>query len=173
MSIKKSLVPLIDLLTANPNVLVSDILDEAVTIASTKTSSKRTPREQKYIMDTEGNTVAIYDYYFKRWMPLVGPEEVEFGRKVSTKTGFNTMSKQGTALWNKQNSTAKQATLALIDQVTNGELSPENLPEARDAIEAARTLVEPTDLGFDSKEDVLDYLLGQDIDVAEQSSDEE
>ena len=153
------------LLNDHQDALVSDIMDEALLIASTKTAGKRVPREQKHITSTDGEVVAIHDYYFKRWMPLVGPEAVEFGQKASTKTGYNTMCKQGTSLWTKQNSTAKQATLALIDQVAEGDLGPADLPAARDAIEEARNAIEPTELGFDSKEDVIDYLQGLDIEV--------
>lgn len=157
--VKKAFQPIVDLLEAkieeNPKASIKSILADVIDLTKASTSRGGTTSFKK---DASGAVVAIHDYYFKRWMPLVGEKAVEFGAKAKTTTGFNTMSKVGVSLWTKQQREAKQAEQALLNQVASGEVAPEDIPAKQAEIEEARKRIEPTDLGFENEDDLLDYL---------------
>lgn len=162
MTIKKAYESIITFLEANQDKKVKAILDEVRELASAKTNRAG---GSNYIKDSTGNVVAILDYYFKRWMPLVGEAAVEFGAKKNTPTGFNTMCKKGVSEWTKQQSEAKKANAQLLTRVAAGEIQPSDIPAEQAAIEQARGNIVETELGFASKEEVLAYLASSGIDV--------
>lgn len=153
-TIKKAFQPIVDILTANPDKKVKDILAQVTELASAKVANAGSAS----IRDAEGKVVAILDYYFKRWMPLVGDKAVEFGAKQGTPTGFNSMSKAGTSAWTKQQRAAKTANEQLLADVVAKKVAPENLQAELDKIEAQRKSIEKTDLGFETEEQVREYL---------------
>lgn len=155
--IKKAFEPIIEYLRANQDAVVADILGGAEALAAAKTGGG-SGGATTFLKDTEGNTVAILDYYFKRWMPLIGDEAVEFGAKKGSASGYSTMSKLGTSLWTKQQREAKAAMQKILEDVESGELAVEDIADRKAEIEAARAHVEPTDLGFETKDEVIAYL---------------
>ena len=171
MSIKKSFIPLIEFLAAkaeDASVTVASILEEVTAMASTK--GRKTSGEAAVttmIKDAEGKVVAIFDYYFKRWMPLVGDEAVDFGIKASSASGFASMCKSGVSHWTKQQRDAKKALANILTQVESGELELSDIAAAKEAIEADRKLIVETDLGFATAEEINDYLIEQGIDLTE------
>jgi len=159
MAIKKTFVPLIEHLQANLKASVSDIIEEVVAMASTKSRGTGTGGASTTILkDAADNVVAIKDYYFKKWMPLVGPEAVEFGKKASAASGYSSMSKAGTSLWTKQQQEAKKAMTNILVEVEEGTLEVGDIAERKAEIEAERKVIQETDLGFDSLEDCKEYL---------------
>lgn len=153
-NIKKVFVPLFDVLNANQDKKVKDVLAQLTDLASAKVASGGSVA----IRDKDNKVVAILDYYFKRWMPLVGEKAVDFGAKAGTPTGFNSMSKTGTSAWTKQQRVAKDAKDALLKDVMNGVVKHTDLQAKLDAIEAQRKSIEKTDLGFADDTEVRKYL---------------
>ena len=86
MTIKKAYIELFELLEANQDVSVAEIMPQVLELVQAKSNSKT------YHKDDEGNVVAIYCYYHKCWERV---DEVEYGAKSSTTHGFNTMCKEG------------------------------------------------------------------------------
>ncbi|PIR06648.1 MAG: hypothetical protein COV55_02740 [Candidatus Komeilibacteria bacterium CG11_big_fil_rev_8_21_14_0_20_36_20] len=154
--IKKAYQPIVDLLNSNKDAKVSDVIDQVVELVSAKSS--RGEVGGNFIKDNDGNTIAIKCYYFKRWMPLVGESAVEFGTKVRTATGFNSMCKEGVSHWTKQQREAKNANAELLNKVANGDIAPENILAEQAKIEETRKSIVDTDLGFASAEEINTYL---------------
>lgn len=171
MKIKKVFAPMIDMLSA----AVSDghadqsVLDAAYDIAAAKTGGgSSAPRGLRTALkDTNGEVVAVLCGYFKRWMPLVGPEAVEFGAKKGSPTGLNPMSKAGVAAWTKQQAEAKKALAAILVDVEAGTLAASDIAARREEIEAERKQIAQTDAGFESIMEVTDYLEAQGVTLAE------
>jgi hypothetical protein len=164
MTIKKMYVDLVNLLEENADKKIKTVLSQVYELTSAKTTREA---GATFLKDAEGNTVAIKCYYYKRWMPLVGPDSVEFGSKKSTATGYNTMCKEGVSLWTKQNGLLKKGHSSLLDRLEAGEITVNDLASEKQKIEDARKHIESTDKGFDSKEDLLSYLQDNNITVAE------
>lgn len=162
MTVKKAYQDIVALLDANRNVKVEKIIDQVIALASAKAGGGGA---STFIKDAAGNTVAILDYYFKRWMPLVGSKAVEFGAKQKTATGFNSMSKEGVSHWTKQQREAKNANSDLLKRVAAGEVSPADIPAEQEKIEAQRKMIAPTELGFDTVDALVEYLRSEGIEV--------
>ena len=129
MTIKKQYLELIALLEANKNKNVATIMPEVLALVTSK-------QKQTILRDDEGTVTDIFCYYHKEW------ESVElYGKKASSASGFNTMCKQGTNQWSKQQREAKKAKDALLQAMVNDNTI--NLTEALDEIEATRTAVIP------------------------------
>lgn len=150
-NIKVAYKDVIAFLEANQNKKVKTILDELKELCSSKGSSIGST----FLKDDDGNTTAIYCYYFKQWMPL---SDVEFGLKASTASGFNTMCKEGVSFWTKQQRVAKKSSEELLDKLSNGELLASDLPEAREAIEVERKLIQESKVN-------IDYMFSTDSEV--------
>jgi len=166
MAIKKAFEPLVEFLQANENKSIKTVMDDIVALASTKGRAAAGEAVSTFIKDSAGETVAILDYYFKRWMPLVGDEAVEFGKKASAASGFASMSKAGVSNWTKQQRTAKAATADILTQVEAGNLDMSEIADVRADIEEARKMIVATDEGFETREQVLAYLEDEGVEVA-------
>lgn len=164
MTIKKAYADIVAFLEENQDKKVRAVLEDVKNMASAKVAREG---GSTFLKDAAGNTVAILDYYFKRWMPLVGEKAVEFGVKNNTATGFNTMSKAGTSAWTKQQREAKQAEQNLLAEVSAGNIKPSDIPAKQAEIETARKSIEATELGFETKEQVVAYLVENGVQVAE------
>lgn len=160
--VKKAYQGIVDFLEANKEVKVSKILDQVIEMTMAKANRSE---GSTFIKDAKGNTVAILDYYFKRWMPLVGDKQVEFGAKLKTSTGFNTMCKDGVSAWTKQQREAKNASAELLKKVASGEIKPADIALHQAEIEKARGAILTTDKGFATEEEVRKYLAKQGVEV--------
>lgn len=159
------------LLAENTTATVGDLMDDIMPLVTTSRKSKGTgaPRELTFIKNSSGETVAIRDYYFKRWMPLVGDEAVAFGKKANTASGYNSMSVEGLSHWTKQEREASKALANILVDVEAGKLAPSDIAERKEEIEAERKRIEPTTAGFETKEEVIEYLesIGEDLTPAD------
>lgn len=153
MTIKKAYKDIIDLLNANQDQLVSDILPEAIELASAKTGGGGS-RATTFHRNEDGVVVAIKCYYHGTWM---SPEVAEFGKKASSATGYNSMCKEGVSNWTKQQRAFKQAQASLLTQVASGEIAAEDIAAHMEALEADRdAIVEREDgYGFATLEECL------------------
>lgn len=158
-SIKKAYTGIVGILEAalaeNPKAKVADVIEAVRAEASAKTTRAG---GSTFIKDVEGNVVAVSCYYFKRWMPLVGEKAVEFGKKANTVTGLNTMCKEGTSHWTKQQAEARKAEVSMIDKLKSGELATTDIDAEKARIEEQRKRIEPTELGFAEEAEVRAYL---------------
>jgi len=173
-TIKKSFAPIIEFLEKNQDKKVKSVLEAVIAMASTKGrgASEAGQATHTFIKDTSGATVAMLCYYYKRWMPLVGPDAVEVGAKASAASGLSSMCKLGTSLWTKQQATAKKAVTQLLLDVEAGTLAPSDIGAAKERIEEVRKQIEPTNMGFLNEEDVRAYLAPYATLTADASADE-
>lgn len=160
--VKKVFQPLVDLLEANKDVKVSKIMEQIIELTMAKANRAE---GSTFLKDAKGNTIAIFDYYFKRWMPLVGEKAVEFGAKQKTATGFNVMCKEGVSHWTKQQREAKNASSDLLKKVSSGEIKPSEIAAYQAQIEEGRKAIAKTELGFEKVEDLNKYLAKNGVDV--------
>jgi hypothetical protein len=136
-TIKKAYVELIQFLEENSRKNVSTILEEAKQMCMAKNSSG-SDIGKTFLKDDEGNIIAIYCYYHKKWEVL---EYVEYGKKANTASGYNTMCKEGVSNWTKQQRKAKQAKESLLEQLSSGELEVSDLQTKQDEIEETRKAI--------------------------------
>ena len=153
-NIKKAHVEIVELLQANPEAVVSDILPEVIALASAKTGGGG-GRATTFHKDDNGDVVAIKCYYFGTWM---SPADVEFGKKASSATGYNSMCKEGVSKWTKQERVAKAAKEQLLVDVANGDVEASDLPRIMAEIEEARQVVIPREdgYGYETLEELLE-----------------
>lgn len=95
---------------------------EALYITSSKKSNGSGSNSTAYF-DEDRNLVAVFCYYHKRW-ELVS--SIAYGSKAGTKTGLNTMCKEGTSAWTKNNRALQKQKDALTQQMLKGELAHED-----------------------------------------------
>lgn len=133
-NIKKQFEEIYALLEANQNKKVSTILPE---LQELMTANKRSTNFKK---DEDGNVTHVFCYYHKEWEDVT---ECEYGNKANTATGLTSMCKVGISQWNKQQKEKKKSQANLINQLANGELSIEDLPEAQSQIEEQASIIVP------------------------------
>lgn len=173
--VKKAFQPIADLLEANKGKTVSDILGSFYELA--KAQVNRTVGAVA-VYDNKGKVVGLYDYFLKRWLPLVGEKAVEFGPKAGTSTGYQGMSKLALSAYTSQQRIAKNAELELLPQVIAGTVKPEEIPAKQAEIEAARTAtptvvkdgeteIQVASLGFATMDELKSYLSENKVKVGE------
>lgn len=157
MSIKKAFEPILALLTTaleqNPKVRLSDVIDEVTQLASAK-SGAGGGKATTFHRNEAGEVVGIKDYYFGTWMD---PRVVEFSPKKSSASGFNSMSKEGTSNWTKQNSAYKKGKEELLEKLASGDIAQGDLAGHLQALEDAKsTIIAQKDgYGFETLEQLL------------------
>lgn len=159
-TIKKAYQPIVEYLNANLEMKVKNVIDQVIAFAEAKAGRVE---GSTFVRDASGAVVAINDYYFKRWMPLVGEKAVDFGAKQKSATGFNTMCKEGVSAWTKQQREAKNAMAALLTKVASGEVQPSDIAAEQAKIEEARKAILPTELGFESIDELNAYLVASGV----------
>ncbi len=139
MSTKKAFVPLIELLEANKDKKVSEILDQAKALTDAKTGGGGRSADN-VLRNDKGEVTHIFCYYHKMWESVT---DVEFGKKASSPTGLSNMCKEGTASWTKQQRDAKTARDKLLKDVAAGEVKPSEIGTRTEEIEKARQEIIP------------------------------
>lgn len=124
-TIKKGFVEVYNILIANEDKNVSEILDQLIPIFE----SKQRDKNHRY---NEDGDLEIFCYYHKEW-ELVS--QVEYGKKANTATGLNSMCKVGTNQWTKQQREFKSARASLLDEVANGNLAIEDINDEIEKLE--------------------------------------
>lgn len=154
---KKVFEPLMQLLMDNQHMKVSELMPALAKLMQAKTGGG-SDTGKTFLKDDEGNVIAVFCYYHKKW-ELV--EHVPYGKKANTATGLNTMCKEGTSAWSKQQRDFKKAKELLLMQVCEGLLSGEELPEQMELAEEDRKLIVEGSLqeySFDNVDDLYEYL---------------
>ena len=152
-TIKKAYQSIVELLQANEDAKVSDVLQDVIDLASAKTGAGG-GKATAFHRDEEGNVVAIKCYYHKLWMD---PNVVEFGKKATSPTGLNNMCKDGVSKWTKQQREAKAQEGELLGRVASGDLAIEDIAGEQERINEETARIEPRedDYGFTTLEECL------------------
>lgn len=171
MAIKKAYQEIITLLQANENKKIKTLLPQIIALCEAKNSGG-SEIGKTFLKDEDGETIAIFCYYFKKWMLV---DDVEFGAKKSTATGYNTMCKEGVSNWTKQQRVAAKAKEGLLAKVISGDLEAKDLSAAQDEIEVARRAIAESSeaqFHFDTADEVLESLAQAEQDVIDQDEAE-
>ncbi|MGI9568168.1 MAG: hypothetical protein ACR2PH_00100 [Desulfobulbia bacterium] len=145
MSTKKVYVEMVAFLEAHKDSKIADVLKSEAFIDIIE-AKKNT---QCVLKNDKGEITHIFCYYHKQWEKLA---DVEYGKKASHPTGFNTMCKIGVNKWTKQYNDSKKAKAELLDLVATGELDPKDIPTRIEEIDAARNAVDMSDAPKGMKE---------------------
>jgi len=145
---KKAYVELVEFLEANKNKKVSTILDDIKAMTAQKASQKT------FLTNDKGEVVAIYCYYHKQWELL---SDVEYGKKASSSTGFNTMCKIGVSNWTKQNNAVKRVGETVLSMLESGEIGADEIAETKERLIADAKAINTDNMpqGFESVDDAL------------------
>jgi len=155
MQVKKVFEGLITLLQENEDKKVKTILPQILELARAK---RRSNEGETYIKNADGAVVAILCSYYSKWMPTVGDKAVEFGKRVGTATGLNSMCKDGLNLYAEQKRIAVEATNKLMQDLRSKAVSQDNMDSILSGIEIKKELREPTDKGFADRSELETYL---------------
>lgn len=158
ITIKKDLQPLYDhLQSLEGKKLTPKLLAElATTFLATKNSNGSGSRTTAYY-DANRNLVAVYCYYHKQW-ELVS--SIEYGKKAGTKTGLNTMCKEGVSAWTKSNRAKVKAKDDLLALYTAGEIDSDSFKTHLQALDTPAA-IEPhsnEEHSFNTIEELEQYL---------------
>ena len=142
-------------LAENANRKVSSISEDLLAMLAKLSVPKSSGAGKNFIKDSEGNVIAVFCYYHKVW-ELV--EHVPYGKKASNaSTGLNTMCKEGTSNWTKQQKTFKKGESELLTKLSVGEVDVSDLPALKQELEDAKTAIIPnsmTEHCFEKVEDI-------------------
>ncbi len=144
MAVKKIYLEIVKLMENNLDKKVEDILPALMELAS-----KSRADETAFYHPETGKLLAIYCYYHKRW------EQVsvhEYGVKRSTKTGLNTMCKEGNRMWNKQYKDSRYREAELLVGLYDGTLKVTDIGQIRHDIETAKFTIKPSEIGVSFSE---------------------
>lgn len=122
---KKQFQSLVEFLEANKDKKIKDVLNEIYAQTALKVQAKTA------LVDKDGKVLAVFCYYHKQWEVL---DEVEYGKKASSTTGFNTMCKIGTSKWTKQNNAIKQVDNTILNLLESGELKLEDIKDKKEEL---------------------------------------
>lgn len=161
MTIKKDLQPLFNHLQAlEGKKLTSKLINEIATqFLATKNSNGSGSRTTAYFNDKR-ELVAVFCYYHKKW-ELVSA--IEYGQKAGTKTGLNTMCKEGVSAWTKSNRSKVKAKDDLLAQYTAGTIDSDAFKAALQALDEP-AVIEPhsdEEHSFDTIEQLEAFLEAQ------------
>jgi hypothetical protein len=140
MTIKKDMQPLFDHLQSLSGKKLTDKLIQSIAeqYLATKNSNGSGSRTTAYYDDNR-DLVAVFCYYHKKW-ELVS--SIEYGKKAGTKTGLNTMCKEGVSAWTKANRSKVKAKYDLLAQYTAGSIDSEAFKTALQALDEP-SIIEP------------------------------
>lgn len=150
-SIKKAYQSVVQHLQENKDKKVSSVLDEIIEMCSAKSAGGSAT---SFHRDEAGKVVAIRCSYFGKWFLV---DDVEFGAKQGTASGYNPMSKEGVSNYTKQQREYAKAKDQLLQDVAAGEIPAEEVAARMEDLEYNRKVVIPHSegLGFDTMEEAL------------------
>lgn len=139
-TIKKDFQPVMDLFSNVLAVLAQNkvkksvieqctaLYNDAVDLTANRNSNGSGSKTTAYYQN--GKLVAVFCYYHKQW-ELV--EHIEYGNKSGTKTGLNTMCKEGVSAWTKANRKRQKTQDEVVKQLLKGEITNEEAQAFMDA----------------------------------------
>ena len=166
-NIKKGHEPLHNLLVANKDRKVSEILAQAIQLMSAGGRAV-----DKAIKSVDGKVLAIVSTYSGLYQPVVGSKAGEVRVVANSTTGFNNMTQEEQALYNKArlehnkaldaNKAANAFNADLLVKVSKGEVKASEVGGLMKDVVNVDTIMNPkTDeisTGFDSRDECVAYL---------------
>lgn len=145
---------LTEALAGKPKVQLNTLMPQILALMEAKKGGS--DKGTTFLKDDEGNVIAVYCYYHKKW-ELV--EHIEYGKKANTATGLNTMCKVGVSCWSKQQRTYNKAKDDLLMQMAEGK-DIDLAAELDKAEQARKEVLGHTDQehSFDTYEELEAYL---------------
>lgn len=156
MNVKKQFAEIYALLEENKNKKVSTIMPQLAALMTTKTAGG-SDIGRTYLKDGE-TTYAVYCYYHKKWELT---NIAEYGSKLNTATGFNTMCKEGVSSWTKQQRVYKKHREQLLMQLAAGTILKDEFDSALELYESDRKAIDVRcdEHGFETAEEAkAEYL---------------
>ena len=148
---------------------VSEVIDQVTQLASAKTRSAE--YGSVFLKDNKDVIVAIKCAFFQRWMPLVGAtvddetvkfgdagSKVDFGDKVGTGTGLNSMCKVGQNAERQRKRDHETGQKALMNGLLDQSIDAVAGQKQRAKLETALTTPGTTKAGFATRDEVVAYL---------------
>ena len=129
-TIKKAFVEIHNILESNQDKKVGELMDQLLELME----SKQRDKNHEY----RDGKLYIFCYYHKEWECV---DDIEYGSKANTATGYNTMCKIGVNCWTKQQRDFKQAKSALLDKVMSGEIEASELDSEIAKLEEAKNTI--------------------------------
>lgn len=133
MNTKKSFQEVVAFLELNKDKKVSDIIEDVLMMTVSKKVAEVTRINKK-------GQLEVFCWYHKEWENTT---LIEYGKKASTDTGLNTFCKVGVNQWTKQQADAKKEQCALLENVAEGEVKPEEINKRLAEIELKRNQIHP------------------------------
>ena len=121
-----------NILTENEDKKVSEVLEKLIVIMESQ-------QRDKNHQETE-HGLEMFCYYHKQW-ELVS--QVEYGQKVNTATGLNSMCKVGTNQWTKQQRDFREDRANLLLRVRDGEITVDMIDSETDKLDIIRKSIIP------------------------------
>ena len=143
-TIKKAFQPIFEVLNANLDAPVSDVIEQLTALASAKTGGGGGKATNFHKLE-DGTVVGVKCYYHGLWMD---PRVAEFGNKTSSPTGLNNMCKDGVNKWTKQDRALKALQQELLSEITAGTLAPADVAEVQAQREDEIRQVVPREDGY-------------------------
>ena len=141
-------------LAENSKKKVSSISEDLLAMVAKLSIPKSSGAGRNFVKDAEGNVIAVFCYYHKVW-ELV--EHIPYGKKASNaSTGLNTMCKEGTSNWTKQQKAYKAGESELLTKLSIGEVDVSELPTLKQQLEDAKTAIVPNSMTEYCFEDMAD-----------------
>lgn len=134
-TIKKGYTELFAVLNENQDMTVSDIMDKLLPIMEKEMVEKT----HRYV----DGRLEVFCYYHKQWEFV---DQVPYGSKKNTKTGYNTMCKVGTNNWTTQYRKYKESAGKILDMVKAKEITFEEIPEVQAKYKAEREKIIPLEV---------------------------
>ena len=167
VSIKKGYQPLRDLLVANKDAKVGDILSQAIGLMSAGGRAV-----DKAIKGVDGKVLAYVSTYSGLFQPVVGDNAGETRQVANSTTGWNNMTQEEQALYNKArleynkskeaNDLANAHNAQLLVKVSKGEVKASEvgglMKEVVDLEAIMRPDLSAVSTGFKTREECVAYL---------------
>lgn len=118
---------IIEFLNANENKTIKTVRADLTEMLEQLTIVNR-PLGRTFLVGSDNKVFAIFCWYHKQWELL---SEVEYGQKVSSSTGYNTMCKIGVREWTKEQKLLKLLPGECLELVETGKLKFEQVPDYR------------------------------------------
>ena len=150
-------------LAENSSRKVSSISEDLLAMVAKLSIPKSNGTGKNFIKDAEGNVIAVFCYYHKTW-ELV--EHIPYGKKASNaSTGLNTMCKEGTSNWTKQQKAFKKGESDLLTKLAAGEVDVSDLSALKQDLEDAKQTIVPNSMLEYCFDDVADIPKVQRLEV--------
>jgi len=131
------------------------LYNEATFITASKKSNGSGSNSTAYFDPETRELVAVFCYYHKRW-ELVS--HIEYGKKAGTKTGLNTMCKEGTSAWTKANRKLQKTRDELTQRMIKGELTSDEFKVEYEAITSSIEPHSDEDHSYATLQELLDAI---------------